>query len=202
MVADWIITSGLPWTTIEDFRLKDAFLSANPQATLPSARTLVRSVEDLYSVVEKKVDQLFQSSNSTIHFTHDAWTDSAGKNSFFGIYGSFIDDKFQYREVLMRLLHMRGKHTGARMGDGLFALFNNDMKISHNIGPGTGDNASNNKSAADRLSTLLLSDLAIDQSGSDIVGCVCHIANLAALDYIAGEGQSIFDFICARNSRD
>lgn len=64
------------------------------------------------------------------------------------------------------------------------------MKISHNIGPGYGNNALNNKSTAEHLSDLLLSDLAINQPGSEMVGCICHIANLAAMQYILGECKS------------
>jgi hypothetical protein len=161
----------------------------NPDANLPSARTLARRLEEMYDAVKAKVDAKLKSVKSTIHFAHDAWTDSARKHCYFGIYATYVDENFEYQEVLLRLLHMQGRHTGERIGDGLFQLFHEELGISHNIGPGTGDNAGNNGTAAERLSQLLFTELGIDQPGSECVGCVCHTANLAALKYILGEGE-------------
>lgn len=92
--------------------LQQAFILVNPNATLQLLWTLVCTLQNLYLGIQKKVDSTFQASTSTIHYTHDAWTNSAGKNCFFGIYGSFIDEKFEYQEYLMWLLQMSGKHTG------------------------------------------------------------------------------------------
>lgn len=188
-IIKWIIVSGLPFTTAENRHLRKAIRLANPQAELMSARTVVRRLEEKYEVVRNRVDDALRTTKAVIHYTHDAWTDSSGKKCYFGIFASWIDDSFEYREVLLRLIHMRGAHTGHRIGDSLFKLFNEDIKIVTRLGPGTGDNASNNKAGADRMSDLLWTEHDIDQPGMEMVVCLCHIANLAALKYIEGESR-------------
>jgi hypothetical protein len=126
------------------------------------------------------------------HPTHAFFRTTAPgrKKSYFGIFASYIDDDYQYKEVLMSLIHMRGRHTGDRLGHGLFKLLHDHFGIIKNVGPGTGDNASNNKAAATRLSLLMRTELDIEARGYEMVGCVCHIANIAALKYIEGECTS------------
>lgn len=130
-----------------------------------------------------------QNVRSTIHFAHDSWTDTGRKHSYFGIYATYVDETFQFKEVLVRLIQMTGKHTGEKMGDGLFDLFHSVLKVGNNLGPGTGDNASNNRVAAHRLADLMEAELNIESDGDAMVGCLCHIANLAALTYLEGEGK-------------
>lgn len=69
---------------------------------------------------------------------------------------------------------MTGSHTGERIADGLFELFPNVLGIMDHLGPGTGDNASNNIKAAKRLATLIRTELKLDNHGRDFVGCLCH----------------------------
>lgn len=181
----WIVVSGLPFTTIQNPYLQKAFEAANPAARLQSARTLARRLEDSYDIVSRKVVQHIQSVRSTIHYMHDSWTDTGRKNSYTGIYATYIDDNFEYKEILLRLLHTKGQHTGLRMGNGLFDVLHSTFRIATNLGPGTADNASNNLSAANRLATLLRTELLQDHHyGQDLIGCVCHIANIAAIRYL------------------
>jgi hypothetical protein len=105
------------------------------------------------------------------------------------VYVTFISDDWKYEEVLLRLIHMKGTHSGERVGDGLFGLFDSIGRIGR-IGPGTADNASNNKRAAFRLAELMKLEGSPCASGNEILGCVCHIANLAALKYLQNEGKS------------
>ncbi|KAJ9112258.1 hypothetical protein QFC22_006342 [Naganishia vaughanmartiniae] len=186
-VMKWIIVSGLPFTTIQNQHLQRAFIAANPAARLQSARSLCRKIEDTYDIVSERVTDLLRNSTAVIHYTHDSWTDSGKKNSYIGIYASFINKDYEYKEYLVRLLHMQGTHSGERIGDGLFNLFSKHLNIAGNLGPGTADNASNNITAAERLAVLLKSEYSYEFPSENLMGCVCHIANLAALAYLEGE---------------
>ncbi|KAJ9111766.1 hypothetical protein QFC22_006425 [Naganishia vaughanmartiniae] len=53
-VMKWIIVSGLPFTTIQNKHLQQAFLAANPAARLQSARSLGRKLEDTYDIVKEE----------------------------------------------------------------------------------------------------------------------------------------------------
>jgi hypothetical protein len=55
-----------------------------------------------------------------------------------------------------------------------------------NLGPGTADNAGNNITPADRLNERLCGELLLDSPGGPM-RCICHIANLAATDYLKAE---------------
>jgi hypothetical protein len=188
-VMKWIIVTGLPFTTIENPHLQRAFLVSNPGARLQSARTVARRLEDTYDIVNDKVLELIRAIPSTLHYSHDSWTDSGRKHSYFGIYVTYIDpDDFEYKEVLLRLLRMRGRHTGERMARGLFSLFH-DVIGTGTIGPGTADNASNNRAAADRVADMFRPEVVFPLEGADMVGCMCHIANIAALKYLGSEGK-------------
>lgn len=192
-VMKWIIVSGLPFTTIQNPHLQRAFSCANAEARLQSARSLARRLEDTFDIVNDRVLKTLRNVSSFIHYAHDSWTDSGRKNSYFGIYATYVDDHFEYKEVLIRLIHMKGAHSGERIAQGLFDLFHNVLGVSKRLGPGTGDNASNNRTAAFHLAQLInaeVEDIDIDMRGQDFVGCLCHIANIAALKYIAGEGRS------------
>lgn len=95
---------------------------------------------------------------------------------------------------------MKGKHTGLRMGDGLFALFHSELGVAHHMGPGTGDNASNNLAAADRFSELINSEHDLLTIGGEMIGCLCHIANIAAQDYLASECGSSGRVVVAQHA--
>lgn len=187
-VVEWIASSGLPFTTVESSALREIFKFLHQKAILPSADTVSRHLEQLYETTEEMVDNLLRENASVLHYAHDAWTDPAHRNCFFGIYASFIDEKFEYREVLLRLVHLRGKHAGFRLGDGLFEIFQK-MQIARNVGPGTSDNASNNLTTAERLMERMNGDLMLDMPSTDLMRCMCHVANLAASDYLNAEGQ-------------
>jgi hypothetical protein len=193
-VFKWIIVSGLPFTTIQNQHLQRAFQAACPDARLQSARMLARKLEDTYDVVSERVLVKIRSMKTVIHFSHDSWTDTGRKHCYFGVYVSFINDQWEYEEVLLRLLHMKGSHTGERIGDGIFDLFRNVVKCGSRLGPGAADNAGNNHTASMRLADLQFTEYGEDSSayGPDMVGCICHIANLAALAYLSGECKQFF----------
>lgn len=86
-------------------------------------------------------------------------------------------------------MHLKGRHTGPRLGEGLFDLFN-ELGIANNVGPGTVDNAGNNITAADRLNARLCGELMLESPGGPM-RCLCHIANLAANDYLEAEREFV-----------
>ncbi|KAJ9091495.1 hypothetical protein QFC21_007195 [Naganishia friedmannii] len=157
-IVEWIASSGLPFTTVESSPLRDLCKFLHQYAILPSADTVARHLEQLYEDTEKMVDERLQ--NNT----------------------------FEYKEVLLRLVHLKGKHAGIRLGDGLFEIFQK-MEIAHNVGPGTSDNASNNLTTAERLSERMNGELMLDMPSTDLLRCMCHVASLAATDYMDAEAK-------------
>lgn len=187
-LAIWVASDALPFRIVESPSLRDLFRFCHPQAVLCSADTVATKIADEYDSVKAVVKDSLSSLDTTIHFSHDAWTDSHQSNGFLGVCASFVDDKFKYRESLISLIHLDGRHDAAAFASKLFALFES-LDITKRIGPGTADNASVNAATADLLNEKIFGQHLIDLPAKNLVGCVCHIANLAAKRFLKDEGQ-------------
>lgn len=186
----WVIGQGLPFTAVQAPELHALLRYCNPAIRAPCANTVRNHISAAYERCRAYVDARLAALNCTVHYAHDAWTDSERRNSFFGIYVSFIDCQYQYQEILLRLCHLQGIHSGVRIGDGLFELFS-QVGITNRLGPGTGDNASNNLAAARQLSQRLEYEANYLIESDELVGCICHIANLAAHAFLKAEGKFV-----------
>ncbi|KAJ9093309.1 hypothetical protein QFC20_007161 [Naganishia adeliensis] len=162
-LVEWIAVSGLPFTTVESGHLRELCKFLNHDATIPSADTIGRKLEVAYEDTESQVHARLKGVTSVVHYAHGAWTDPAHRNCFFGIYASYIHDHFVYREVLLRLMHLRGR--------------------------GITDNAGNNLTTAEPLGERMISELLRDMPPTNLMRCICHITNLAAIDYLKAEAK-------------
>lgn len=163
-----------------------------PSFKVPSANTIKNNLQRIYNEAQDKVDGRVRaaSEETVIHFAHDTWTDRECRNSFMGVIVTWIDQDWQRQEMLLRFGRLECGHRGEQVGNALFRLFK-DIGIASKVGPGTGDNASNNKSAAAQLAGRLTYEENNVIRGSDIVGCLCHVANLAANDFLKVESTSM-----------
>lgn len=123
-----------------------------------------------------------------IHYAHDTWTDTSRRNCYIGIYAYWLDEDFKLQSLLLRFMHLCGSQAGASLGDALLSVFST-MGVADRLRPGTGDNASNNRSGAIHLASRLEEEEGYHVDGCHIVGCMCHIVNLAAQDFLQKEGE-------------
>lgn len=188
-VSTWVASDALAFRIVESPKLRELLTYANPLAKLCSADTITRITADQYDIVKEKVNAEIRALNTTVHYAYDAWTDKFRASEYFGIYVYWIDDTFQYREVLLRLIHLN-KHDGVSIGTALFQLFE-QIGITKNIGPGTADNASVNGATAKALNNLVFDKHLYDLPARNLVGCMCHIASLAASAFLKEEGKLI-----------
>jgi hypothetical protein len=186
-VVQWIARAGLPFRAVESVQLRSAFALANPLAHLPSSSTVRRRLEESYDQVSAAIDALLRGQDGTVHYAYDAWSDSQHRKSYLGVIACFVDKRFVYHEVLLRLVPLVGGHGGRRIGESLFPLLD-EVGIAKDIGPGTADNASANGRTAERMAELTFEKYQGEMDPKNLMGCVCHIANLAAHDYLNAEG--------------
>lgn len=187
-LAIWVASDALPFRTVESPALRDVFRFCHPEAVLCSADTVASRIADEYTVLKNVVGEYLGSFDTTIHFSHDAWTDSHQSNGFLGVCASFVDENFQYREMLIALIHLEGKHDADAFANKLFTMFET-LGITKRLGPGTADNASVNPATAEVLNEKIFGQHLIDFPAKNLVGCVCHIANLAAKSFLAHESE-------------
>jgi hypothetical protein len=188
LLQEWIIAQGLPFDSTESDHLRALLKYCNPAAQLPCAGTIRTRITRTYQTCASCIDEKLRNIKSVIHYAHDAWTDNERCNSFFGIIVSYVDNAYQYRQHLLRFMHLKGVHSGVRIGNGLFELFRT-AGIATRVGPGTGDNASNNRTTAQQLSDRLMDEVNHDINPDHFVGCMCHIVNLAAQAFLKAEGE-------------
>lgn len=161
----------------------------NPNVDLPCSNTIKNRLKFLYDPIKAKVDmRLSEMSKDTVSpYAHDAWSDEGMQNSYFGIFAYYVDEDYKYQKALMQVMAVNNKHEGKRIGQALYKLFE-EICISAGVGPGTGDNVRDNKAAAIHLSSLLRANHDSNIWSRDMVGCLCHIVNLAAKDFLKMEG--------------
>lgn len=187
-IVQWVATSGLPFTVAENASLRKAFVDSNAECILPSGDTIARRLETFYESACEAISTTLKQQDCTIHYAHDAWTDSQRRKSYLGLIACFVDKKFVYQEVLLRLVPLVGGHGGRRIADSLFPLMQ-QIGIAERLGPGTADNASANARTAERMAELLFEEHQVDMDAKNLMGCVCHIANLAAQAYLDVESE-------------
>ena len=55
---------------------------------------------------------------SRINISFDAWS-SKSYLPFLGVYGHYIDEDYRFRNCLLGLKYLEGRHTGEKLGDTL-----------------------------------------------------------------------------------
>jgi hypothetical protein len=171
---------------VENVSLRNVYKLSSPDAILPPADTVARRRSAMCDVVQAKVNKDLLSCPYVLDYEHDASTDSGHRNSFLGVYVSYISENFEYREVFSRSMHCEGLRIGARLGKGLFQLLKL-LDIAKRNGPEMVDNARINVTAAERLNARLQGILYVEMPASNLMRFVCHVGNSAAKAYLASE---------------
>lgn len=187
----WVCATSQTFSVVSSPEFKELLQFCERDVSVPCRTTVSNYIKKSYELSKGKVDAAVTeaSKHTYIHYAHDTWTDTSMSNCYMGLYASWIDEEFKLQEVLLRFMHLRGRHTGVRIGNAIFSIFS-AMGIADRIGPGTGDNAANNKSAARHLAARLEDEETYSINGEHIVGCACHTLNLAAFDFLNNEGES------------
>lgn len=150
---------------------------------IPSAKTARRRLENL---VRKQQDSILQRlpPNAKLSIALDCWT-SPFAQAFLAITGYFIDNEWNYREVLLGFEPIHGPHTGANLSEVLLKLLQHHQ-ITERILSITTDNASNNNTLMTHLlDSIRLSELG-DQATIVHVLCIAHVIQLS-LKQLLGE---------------
>jgi hypothetical protein len=185
----WICSTSQPFSVVSSAEFEELMSFMQPGVVVISRNTVTNYLKRMYEVAKARVDaEVVKASKTTyIHYAHDSWTDTSRRHCYIGVYATWIDEDFKPQTRMLRFMHLKGSHSGIRIGNALFIIFST-LGIANRIGPGTGDNASDNKSAAMHLASRLRDEEHYCVNGCHIVGCMCHIINLAAQDYLANEG--------------
>ena len=148
---------------------------------IPSAKVMRRQLRDLVRENQKSILQRLPS-GAKLSLALDCWT-SPFKQAFIAITGYFLDEDWEYNEILLRFEHLHGSHSGASLSEVLFKLLQ-EYQITDRVLTVTTDNASNNvtlmASVHDAIESL--------QSANDVViiriPCIAHVIQLSLKDLL------------------
>lgn len=140
------------------------------QLELPSAKTLRRRLRD--AVVEQHASQLNDlPEGAKVSLALDCWT-SPFQQAFMAITAYFIDNEWNYRELLLGFEPLHGPHSGRNLSEVLLQLLR-ERQLLDRIFTVTTDNATNNDTLIRGLQEALLSTGAISSRDSIIRDRVC-----------------------------
>lgn len=164
----------LPFRLIEHpefHRLIRMAQSAPTFPHIPSPRTIRRrlqtSVEDKQKGVLRKLP-----SNAKLSIALDCWT-SPFTQAFMAITAYFIDEDWQYNEVLLGFEPLHGKHSGANLSDILLDILRK-YDIEDRVLAVTTDNASNNDTLIKSLQQNLTDNTTLIR-----IPCLAHVIQLS-----------------------
>jgi hypothetical protein len=93
---------------------------AHSQIDIPSARTIRRYLDTTVREQQKSVLSTLPK-ESRLSIALDCWT-SPFNQAFMAITGYFIDQEWNYREVLLGFEHIHGSHTGSNLSEIVFQI--------------------------------------------------------------------------------
>ena len=178
--------SRLPFLLLENpefHRLIDLARVAPSRPEFPSARTARRRLEN---IVKQKQEGILQKlpPSAKLSIALDCWT-SPFQQAFMAITGYFIDDEWNYREVLLGFEPLYRSHTGANLSEILFDLLQRHQ-ITKKVLAITTDNASNNETLMTNLLDLIESSELGEKATIVRIPCIAHIIQLS-LKELLGE---------------
>jgi hypothetical protein len=177
-LLEFITSAQLPFRIVEHPAFKDLFdvaQLADSKINIPSARSIRRrldqSVEEQRQTILSKLPE-----GSQLSIALDCWT-SPFSQAFMAITGYFLDQEWNYREVLLGFEHLHGSHTGGNLSKTVIQILQ-QYGVADRVLSITTDNASNNNtmitSVQETVQSLGLSNASIFR-----VPCISHVIQLS-----------------------
>lgn len=150
--------------------------SAPALPDFPSAKTIQRR---LSSTVKERHQSLLRTlpPNAKVSIALDCWT-SPFQQAFMAVTGYFIDQDWNYREVLLGFEPLYGTHSGTNLSSVLFGLLQ-QHQIADRVLAITTDNASNNHTL---VSSIQESVQLLELNHDTIIiriPCIAHVIQLS-----------------------
>ena len=143
---------------------------------IPSSDTVRRR---LHQLVLERQQRLLQKlpTGSELSIALDCWT-SPFRQAFMAVTGYFIDQDWNYREILLGFEPLHGTHTGINLGTVLFQLLQKHQ-IEGRVLTVTTDNASNNSTLVESIKDSLQALELPNQTPIIRIPCIAHVIQLS-----------------------
>lgn len=143
---------------------------------LPSARTITRRLQGAVKNIHQDLLQKLPP-NAKLSIALDCWT-SPFQQAFMAITGYFIDQDWNYREILLAFEPLHGSHSGANLSTVLLDLLQQHQIVDRVLAVTT-DNASNNTTLINSIQESIQA-LELENYVTTIrIPCIAHIIQLS-----------------------
>jgi hypothetical protein len=163
----------LPFRFIESPQFQDVIRyaqSAPLVPSFPSARTIQRDLRSTIQARQKDILQMLPPF-AKLSIALDCWT-SPFQQAFMAISGYFLDQEWNYRELLLGFEPLEGSHTGRNLSLVLSEILQKNQ-ISDRIVAITTDNASNNATMIASVQETFPGTTMIQ------IPCIAHVIQLS-----------------------
>ena len=138
----WIVKTDQSFSIVDNEHFKDYANYLKSDVDIPSRRTVMRRLEEIYNQKKQEMKERLNGLNSKFSITCDVWT-SKNQLSFFGFTVHYIDDDWQMKEELLAFKYLQGDHDGKSLSIAFIEVLE-DFAIADRLLAVTADNASNN----------------------------------------------------------
>jgi hypothetical protein len=177
--------SRLPFQFIEHPEFHDliSFARLAPQRpNIPTAKTIRARLRGF--VAEQQQSILRQlPGDSKLSLALDCWT-SPFQQAFMAVTGYFLDNDWEYREVLLGFEPLSGTHSGLNLSEVLMRLLQ-QHDITDRVLAITTDNASNNNTLINYINEAIQSLELSDSSTVIRVPYIAHVIQLSLKDLLS-----------------
>ncbi|KAJ5807732.1 hypothetical protein N7474_009001 [Penicillium riverlandense] len=177
-LLEFITSAPLLFRIIEQTQFKDLLdmvQSASSRLNIPSARSIRRrlemSVEKQHQSVLSKLPE-----GSRLAIALDCWT-SPFNQAFMAITGYFLDENWNYMEVLLGFEPLHGSHTGGNLSKTVIQILQ-QHSVANRVSSITTDNASNNNTMITGVQEIVQS-LGLSNNSILRVPCIAHVIQLS-----------------------
>lgn len=177
-LLEFITSVRLPFRIVEHPAFKDLLdvaQLADSKINIPSARSIRRrldqSAEEQRQTVLGKLPE-----GSKLSIALDCWT-SPFSQAFMAITGYFLDQEWNYREVLLGFEHLYGSHTGDNLSKTVIEILQ-QYGVADRVLSITTDNASNNNTMITSVQETVQS-FGLGNASIFRVPCIPHVIQLS-----------------------
>lgn len=164
-VLKMIVKEYYPFSIVEDREFVKLLNLLNPGYTLPSRKTLSKSLLPImYNEIHDKVKQEIKDHAKYVSITTDSWTSIKNEN-YIAVTCHFINNECELKSYLLSCFKNSESHTSENLKNDLLAVIKK-WGLENNIAACTTDNAHNIVNA-------------VSLCGWRHVGCFAHSLNLA-----------------------
>lgn len=177
-ILSFITAARLPFRIVEHPAFQDLLQTtrfAESKLDIPSAHNIRRLLDD--TVKEKQQSVLSRLPNgSNLSIALDCWT-SPFCQAFMAITGYFIDQDWNYCEVLLGFEPLHGSHSGAHLSETVIQILKKHG-IDNRVLSITTDNASNNSTMMASVQEIAKSP-ALSETSIFWIPCITHVIQLS-----------------------